>query len=171
MLPAGRGVWFPQEDNGGGQAGEGCLMKGNSQQVTPSFHLGVLSQRLDLPLPGWPRGALAHKSSGRPSGSRSATQKGACRASPSVCVETPPAPQAVSPAGTRLRPHCWIGRKAWPCPEPQRQVGGWSGPERPHPTSTHQRPEGRRREGCLTARTAPLATPKLWGSLPSFSPK
>ena len=59
-------------------------MKGNSQQVTPSLHLGVLSQRLDLPLPGWPRGALAHKSSGRPSGSRPATQKGACRASPSV---------------------------------------------------------------------------------------
>lgn len=49
-------------------------MKGNSQQVTPSLHLGVLSQRLDLPLPGW----------ARPSGSRPATQKGACRASPSV---------------------------------------------------------------------------------------
>lgn len=30
----------------------GALMKGNSQQVTPRLCLGVLSQRLDLPLPG-----------------------------------------------------------------------------------------------------------------------
>ena len=52
------------------------LMKENSQQVTPSLYLGVLSQRLDLPLPGWQRGALAHKSRGRPSGSRPATQRG-----------------------------------------------------------------------------------------------
>lgn len=163
-------MWFPQEDNGGGRAGEGGLMKGNSQQVTPSLHLGVLSQRLDLPLPGWPRGALAHKSLGRPSGSRPATQKGACRASPSVRAETPPAPRRC-PLMDQTPPDCWSGRKAWPFPEPQRRVGGWSGPERPHPTNTHQRPAGHRREGHLTTRTAPLATPKLRDLFPSFSPK
>lgn len=93
------------------------LMRENSQQVTPSLYLGVLSQRLDLPLPGWQRGALAHKSRGRPSGSRSATQKGACRAT-LLCVLKPhllprqcpllapdpprPPPPAAAPGGRKV---------------------------------------------------------------------
>ena len=125
------------------------LMRENSQQVTPSLYLGVLSQRLDLPLPGWQRGALAHKSRGRPSGSRPATQKGACRAT-LLCVPKPhllprqcPLLAPDPPTPTPCCSPRWEEGLAGPAQSARDRSAG--GPELPHPTNTHQQPTSHRR--------------------------
>lgn len=79
-------MWFPQEGSGGG------LVEGSDEREQPAGHPKALPWGLEPaagPASSWGAGgALAHKSRGGPSGSRPATQKGACGAT-LLCVPKP----------------------------------------------------------------------------------